>query len=530
MEPGSHQATLDGILRDHPEALVAALDESGFIVPMSAGLSLPAGVQEITTENDKATCAHVAAPQDTIAVVTCWERSKSVGIGTAHVRLVSDSTNQVWTLTILDTRATQGSRIAVFCLDGAQVVRAQETPDTVLAVARRSRTAVLHKSHFAVILWMDERITSMLGWEPGSLIGRRGSDLCHPDDLERVVGSWMEVFSTGVTQRVRFRHLCQDGNWLWIEAENARQETDDENGLYYCTLTDISDEMAAHDAVYEREELFRRLAESLPSGLLQVAADLTVRYSNSRLAKVLGVAEGADLPACLDVFAEHDRAGVTAALHAAAQEGSDLELEAEIRRPDNGKVRRCLVTMVALTDAKGATGAIMSITDVTESARLREDLRVQATFDALTGCHNRAATMYELERALSNEQSKGVAVLFIDLDRFKAVNDELGHAAGDALLIEVANRLKDQVRDRDTVGRIGGDEFLLICPGVPDAVTVHKLAARVRVALDAQVPVPGGVAQLSASVGVAIWRPGLSSDALVAEADTAMYSKKQSVR
>jgi diguanylate cyclase (GGDEF)-like protein len=181
-------------------------------------------------------------------------------------------------------------------------------------------------------------------------------------------------------------------------------------------------------------------------------------------------------------------------------------------------------------DGHAVTGAIASVSDVTESVRLREELHERATFDLLTRCLNRAAILSELDGLVQVEASSpsGLAVLFIDVDLFKAVNDRLGHAAGDELLTVVADRLRGTLRDDDLVGRLGGDEFLVVCPRVVDTEMARVVADRIADALSGEVTLRAGKAALRASIGVA-W--SASSDVtaarMVHEADLAMYESKR---
>ena len=160
---------------------------------------------------------------------------------------------------------------------------------------------------------------------------------------------------------------------------------------------------------------------------------------------------------------------------------------------------------------------------------MREELKRRAMFDELTGCYNRASIMHALEANIaSGERQAERAVMFVDLDRFKAVNDRHGHATGDELLSVVAHRLQGAVRAEDMVGRIGGDEFLVLCPDIGGPEQAMKLAERLSDALREEVGVAtGNIVQL-VSVGVA-WSEGADADAdkLVALADDAMYESKR---
>jgi diguanylate cyclase (GGDEF)-like protein len=190
-----------------------------------------------------------------------------------------------------------------------------------------------------------------------------------------------------------------------------------------------------------------------------------------------------------------------------------------------------MISLRALTTETGeVTGAIVCVTDVTESARLRDELHVRATFDDITRCHNRASTMTALETLLSDADARSrPAVIFVDLVRFKEVNDKFGHAAGDELLSVVARRLLRAVRAEDIVGRIGGDEFLVIRPGITDAERAMSTASRLAETFRHQVRLKAGRLSCRASIGVA-WSsdPALDAEGLVAMADAAMYQAKRS--
>jgi diguanylate cyclase (GGDEF)-like protein len=162
---------------------------------------------------------------------------------------------------------------------------------------------------------------------------------------------------------------------------------------------------------------------------------------------------------------------------------------------------------------------------------MREELKKRATFDELTGCYNRPSIMDALAASVASGQRRGErAVMFIDLDRFKEVNDREGHAAGDALLRIVAEGLRSVVRADDLVGRIGGDEFLVVCPEIGGTEQAMELAGRIAQALREQVCLATvrTAPQLQASIGVA-WSSGdsVGADTLVAQADNAMYESKR---
>ena len=180
-----------------------------------------------------------------------------------------------------------------------------------------------------------------------------------------------------------------------------------------------------------------------------------------------------------------------AALALAMEGDSDAELEVRILRSLTGEQRVCAASVISLSDREGAPGALLCLTDVTDSVRMREELKAKATFDVLTGCYNRASVMAVLDEALETERDRVTAVLFVDLDKFKPINDTYGHAVGDELLVAATERLHGVLRHGDVVGRIGGDEFLLVVRGLESPEAVMALAARVHEAVSGPVETVG---------------------------------------
>lgn len=525
--PAERADVLSSLLR-LPDAVLAAIATDGVLVPMPASVGVPPE-RVMPLPPDRATFLEAVLPADAMTVITAWERARTHGVGLATVHGRREPEVPL-SLTFVDVREAHGVFIgALEVLDAASADRGPASLSG-LEVSRRPRTATVRKTSLAVITEIDERTTRMLGWTAAEMVGQRSSEFVHPDDQERAIANWLELLSRQESQRVRLRHRRSDGSWAWLELENQYVPADDPADAVVVTqMSDVSDEMAAHEALRQQEHLLRRLTEALPQGILQLAADRAVVHVNSRLPVLLGVpaVDGwDDLAAVVD---EAARAALETALSRALDAGEDAALEVGIATPA-GEARVCAVSVVALGDREGAPGALVCVSDVTDSARMREELTAKATFDPLTGCHNRASTMAVLEAALAEPGRRPTAVVFVDLDEFKPVNDTLGHDAGDELLVTTAHRLASVLRRDDIVGRLGGDEFLVVSRGVDGPDAAAALGARIRAALSVPAEISAGAVRLRASLGVAVGEPGLDGAALTKRADQAMYVSKQGRR
>ena len=485
-----------------------------------------AGVAGLPMERE--TVLDFVLPADRMVVVDTWERARLVGMAYSDVRLSGDPDRAV-TFTVVDVRHRYGVWLGFLNAED-RWTSAVPAPalDLSLLVPTRPRTATVHKNLYAMITHVDDRVERMLGWTAADMVGHRSLDFIHPDDHQRAIGQWVEMRVCRRTTRVRVRHQRRDGSWLWVEMENRYVGlADPDRVVSECEMSDISDEMAAHEEVRRREKLFHRLAESLPEGLFLVDVKQEIVFTNQRLASILGVCGATAVPDMLANLSPTSRAELSAALSAAMIDHIDRRLEIDIVLPQTRAPRWCLANVTVLSDDEGLPGAIVTLSDVTEIALLRDELRQQATYDPLTGCLNRASTFSALQEVLSHDEPNSAAILFIDLDGFKTINDTLGHAAGDDLLAGAAHAIAAQARAEDVVGRVGGDEFVMICRGLSRPQDALAVATRLQKALAHTVAVPGGSVEVSASVGVTMVVPGATLQALLKRADEAMYRSKR---
>jgi diguanylate cyclase (GGDEF)-like protein/PAS domain S-box-containing protein len=512
-------------LLDNPHALFAALSDDGFRIALPAELGV-SQQQVIALPRDRATIIDVLAAAEAMKVVTAWECAEDAGMAFAEVHARHEP-DRLLTLTMIDMRHSFGVWIASLSPAETTAAQARFADDLAgaLSTSVRPRTATMRKSEHAVILDIDDRASRMLGWSTGQMAGKRSTEFLHPDDHERAIVAWLDLLAKKGSQRVRSRHRCADGTWLWIETEHTflPAENEDDKPTVLAELTDISDEMKAHEDLGRRERLFRRLAESLPLGVLQIDADRGLLYVNERLARIIGSDAPPTLAELVAAVAEGSRPAFDAALEAALQQGIDGELEVALHAPD-GELRILSVNVISLGQGEGVPGALCCFTDITESARLRDELRTKASYDMLTGCHNRATVMAFLSDHLA--AGSRAAAIFVDLDNFKPINDEFGHEAGDELLVHIAHRLQGIGETRGMTGRLGGDEFLIVVTGLNTESEAVAFAGAVGALVREPVALADMTVIPSASVGVALSREGEDARSLIKRADAAMYLAK----
>ena len=208
--------------------------------------------------------------------------------------------------------------------------------------------------------------------------------------------------------------------------------------------------------------------------------------------------------------------------------GDAAEREGVLQRPDGTSVRVAW-TVSPIADNGKRAGAVIMLRDITQQRALEHDLRHQALHDALTGLPNRVLLHEHIAAAAEPGESEqtGAALLLIDLDRFKEVNDTLGHHYGDQLLIEVAHRMQNVLRRGEIVARLGGDEFAVLLPGVTEDQEVAAVAERIHDALDEPFPLDGINLTVGGSIGAALCpEHGNTADELLQRADIAMYAAK----
>jgi diguanylate cyclase (GGDEF)-like protein/PAS domain S-box-containing protein len=286
----------------------------------------------------------------------------------------------------------------------------------------------------------------------------------------------------------------------------------------------------ADDMLRQRSEARLQSLVKHSSDLITILdADGVIRYQSPSVERMLGHHLGASLGTRIDMLVHPDDSGHLAAVLAKVTEhgrADSVVVDCRFRHRD-GEWRQFESICTNLLDDPDVEGIVLNSRDVTERRALESQLQHQAFHDPLTGLANRALFADRVAHALMRDRGQDVAVLFVDVDDFKNVNDSLGHGAGDALLVEVAARLARCVRPGDTTARLGGDEFGILLEGMQSVDDAVEVAQRIGEALLTRVTVPGIDITVTVSTGIAVGVTGVDvAEELQRNADLAMYIAK----
>ena len=336
----------------------------------------------------------------------------------------------------------------------------------------------------------------------------------------------------GLQEQSVWTHRRKDGSTLQAEIVCHDLEFDGADGILVGAY-DVTDREKAHEAARRAEEKYRGIFDNAVIGIFQHRPDGSPLNINQAFARM----HGYDTPeqllaevknAAAQLFVEPARMGEI--VRAAVEEGIVRGTEVELYRRDGSR----FWVMVHLRAVRDERGALLlfegTAEDITDRKAAEARVKFLAYHDALTQLPNRTLFMDRLENTLAGARRNGekVAVLFLDLDRFKNINDSLGHGAGDEMLQEMASRFRECVREEDTVARVGGDEFLVMLRNAGGGEEVDKAARRVRERITRAFTIHGHTLSMSCSIGVSQFpEDGEEGETLIRKADAAMYLAKE---
>lgn len=437
-----------------------------------------------------------------------------------------------------------------------QRLREQATELQRLArVAEHTTALVLITDALDLIVWANSAFTRSAGWTLREALGRRPHELlAHPQADLAVPLRMQQAMQEGRGARHEWLHLACDGRDLWLDVDQSPLH--DEDGQLTGFVRVCSDTTAR----VQQQSKLKALWAALPVGVTVQMAGGEVVEANREAERMLG----------LSAVREAGAAGPDTHWRTVRADGSDYpEPELPAMRTlasgealqnqtlgvvtPTGELRWLLVNTQPQFDGNGqVTGVVACYSDITEGRLLQDRLHANARTDALTRLPNRAVVMERLQHAIEHARRHpgyGFAVLFMDFDRFKQVNDTLGHSAGDELLRQVAQRLTHALRpgdavarvDRPMAARLGGDEFVVVLEGVGDVARVAVIANRLLDELGAPYVLANTPVHGSVSIGVVLCAdldrhggadvaPAAVADEVLRNADTAMYEAKRAGR
>ncbi len=379
-----------------------------------------------------------------------------------------------------------------------------------------------------LLKYVNPALAEIFGYTVEEIAGKLSpTNLTAPDDRARVAEN-IGKRTQGTVRDIRysFRGLRKDGTLIDVEVHGARIEYDGRPAIVG-TLLDITERRRAEAEIRKLSSAVEKAADSI----FITGADGTIEYVNPAFETITGYRreEAVGKTPRIVKSGKHDPAFYRKFWGTLLR--GEVYRDVFINRKKNGQLYYEEVTITPLTDERGEiTHYISAGKDITERMQTQERLHYLAHHDVLTDMPNRILFVERLKQALNRSQwhKRTLAVLFLDMDRFKLVNDTLGHEAGDRLLQALAARLHGCVREGDTVARFGGDEFAVFLDDVASPDDVAPLAQKFLEVLARPLTVDGHEFFITASIGISLYpNDGIDPQTLMKNADTAMYRAKQ---
>jgi diguanylate cyclase (GGDEF)-like protein/PAS domain S-box-containing protein len=415
-------------------------------------------------------------------------------------------------------------------VEALEALRASESQFRM--IAEHSSEILFRTGADERIEWISPGVEHVLGWQPDQVVGRSVTSWLHPDDVPERTAATGDLVGRGrMSYEARF--AAADGSWRWLEVSAAPAFDAAGTAIGVVGIArDTTERRAAADALRASEERFRTALTAAPLGTAVLDTDLRFVEVNPALTAMLGRdASWLTTHTLLDIVSEDERDEVDRLIADLLSGASATPMhEHRVEHPGRGALW-VHHSMAVLRDETGAaTGFVTMVEDVTEARAADERLRYLAGRDPLTGLLNRRELLARVATLL--EQGRRAtdlcAVLFVDLDDLKAINDEHGHAGGDLVIVSVAETLRSIVRSEDLVSRFGGDEFVVVLPHAASLDAAGDVAAKIHAALREPVVLRDASLPVTVSIGLAVVGPTDDLDSVLVRADRALFRAKRS--
>jgi len=388
------------------------------------------------------------------------------------------------------------------------------------------------------VIFNNRRLEELLGYESNELLGASVASLIPDDETPEEAAyrraSLRRLSAEGSSVDV-LRVARKDGAGIWGRSAAISTESFRYGPVIVWSFSDVTEEHRSRQQKDEADRLFREVFDRSPIGLSLVRADYSFEKVNPAFCEITGYSEEELLGKTFDEITHPDDLAADRELTDRMFGGrtGGFKFEKRYIRKDGRTVWVKLTSAPLLDCGEESLLALSIVEDVTARRELNEELAYMADHDALTGLFNRRRLGLELERAVEEHSDHGLAVLLLDLDNFKFINDRFGHPVGDRLVVEAADVLARRLRGRDTLARQGGDEFVVVLTHLEaeDAVRIAEEFVAL-IADGVRVEAAGICARVTVSVGVAYSGPtdAISEETLHQWADIALYEAKDEGR
>jgi diguanylate cyclase (GGDEF)-like protein/PAS domain S-box-containing protein len=499
---------------------------------------LPVAEEGIAPPLDAALSDLIRLPELSAAIENVFASNQDVSSLTAALPVKADNRLRHIDFSISASLRRQHNAVLVMAQDVTVASRSQEALRR-FRMALDSSIDAVYLIDYAQLRFVDanETASHMLGYSRQELC-RMGPQDLKPDqgELRRIQHRFENIVrSESQTGMLRTTHQCKNGSRVPVEVYLRAYQSEGRQ-LFVAVARDITERLQAEAELRKSEQRFRVAFNQAAVGLAHVSAsDGRFLMVNQKLCEIVGYTQEAmlgmrylDLTHPEDVLVDQDlgRRMYAREIHEASREKRYLHrngyyiwvnLTSSLVRDENGEPRYYSTVVEDISRRKQMEGELLHI----------------ANHDVLTSLPNRTLFLDRLTQAIAyaNRSGDKVAILLIDLDRFKNINDSLGHDIGDKLLTSIARKLTAQVRDVDTVARLGGDEFVIMIADVEHEDTVAMLAQQVLEALSQAITIQGHDLYPAGSIGISLYpKDGGDSQTLIKNADTAMYRAKEAGR